>query len=54
MCAGNYLCGCDECGCDEQGIAFDGIPSGGYGAYDILFNGTSASGSGVHLMRAAN
>lgn len=53
MCPGNYLCGCDECGCDQQGISYDGIPSGP-GTYDILFDGTSASGSGVHLMRAAN
>jgi hypothetical protein len=54
MCAGNYLCGCDQCGCDQQGIAFGGVPSAGYGSYDILFDGTSASGNGVHLMRAAN
>jgi hypothetical protein len=54
MCAGNYLCGCDECGCDQQGILYDGVPTGGYGTYDLLFDGTSASGSGVHLMRAAN
>ena len=53
LCAGAYTCGCDQCGCDQQGISYDGVPSGP-GTYDILFDGTSASGSGVHLMRAAN
>jgi hypothetical protein len=55
LCFGNYYCGCDSCGCDQQIIAFDGVPSGP-GIFDILFDPAAgtASGSGIHLTRAAN
>jgi hypothetical protein len=55
LCFGNYYCGCDSCGCDQQVIGYDGVPSGP-GTYDILFDPTAntASGSGIHLMHAAN
>jgi hypothetical protein len=53
LCPGNFTCGCDECGCDMQAISFQGVPSGA-GTYDILFDTSSASGSSIHLMRAAN
>lgn len=52
LCLGNYVCGCDECGCDMQVVSYDGVPSGP-GTYDILFDPTTASGSNLHLMRAA-
>jgi hypothetical protein len=61
MCNGRSYCVCDTCGCDSLGISNGAVPTEA-GAYDLLFDATSATGSGpnattggnLQLMRSAN
>jgi hypothetical protein len=54
LCLLSMVCACDECGCDMPGNTFDGVPTGpDPNVLDLLFNGDSATGGNVQLMRAA-
>jgi hypothetical protein len=52
ICEVDKDCACDECGCDDASTRYDSGPWSR--TFDLLLDGNTATGGGIHLARAAN